>query len=114
MTIPKFSELFTDVLDVLTDGAPMRRKDVFVAVVARQKLTDLELAEKLKSGWNRAEDRVHWATAYLYYAGAIQKPSRGFIQINRNLRQRSSSSEVTDLTLLRILDICLWMKSESL
>ena len=87
MTIPKFSELFTDVLDVLTDGAPMRRKDVFVAVVARQNLTNIELAEKLKSGWNRAEDRVHWATAYLYYAGAIQKPSRGFIQITDMGRQ---------------------------
>ena len=81
MSIPKFKDLFTDVLEVLSDGTPQKRRDVFKAVVARKNLTETELAERLKSGWSRAEDRAHWAAAYLYYAEAIKKPTKGYMQI---------------------------------
>lgn len=87
MTIPKFNELFTDVLEVLSDGMPHHRRDLFRDVIKRKNLTDAELAEKLKSGWNRSEDRAHWAAAYLFYAGAITKPTRGFMQISEQGRQ---------------------------
>jgi len=73
--------LFTDVLEVLSDGLPKKRSDVLKQVVARKNLTEAELAERLKSGWSRAEDRAHWAAAYLYYAEAIKKPTKGFMQI---------------------------------
>ena len=81
MAIPKYYELFTDVLQVLSSGEPIRRRQVFEATIARKNLTEAELAESLKSGWNRAEDRAHWASAYLYYAGAIKKPTKAFMQI---------------------------------
>jgi restriction system protein len=81
MTIPRFNELFTDVLLVLADGTPKRRKVVLEEAVARKNLTQSELSERLTSGYSRAEDRAHWASAYLYYSGAIKKPSKGFMQI---------------------------------
>ncbi len=64
MPIPKFHELFSDVLEVLSSGEPIRRKEVAEKAIARKHLTDAELSERLKSGWNRAEDRAHWASAY--------------------------------------------------
>jgi restriction system protein len=87
MAIPKFNELFTDVLEVLSDGVPHHRRDLFRDVVKRKNLTEAELAEKLKSGWNRSEDRAHWAAAYLFYAEAITKPTKGFMQISEQGRQ---------------------------
>jgi len=81
MTMPKFHELFTDVLVVLSSGEPMLKKDVFTKVLDRKQLSDAELAEKLKSGYSRAQDRVHWAVAYLFYAEAVAKPLKGVLQI---------------------------------
>ena len=87
MPIPKFHELFSDILEVLSSGEPIRRKEVAEKAIARKHLTDAELSERLKSGWNRAEDRAHWASAYLYYSGAIARPSRGYLQITDFGRQ---------------------------
>ena len=81
MAMPRFNELFTDVLEVLSDGGAVPRSEVFKRVVARKNLSPEELAERLKSGYSRAEDRAHWAAAYLYYAGAVDKPSKGALRI---------------------------------
>jgi restriction system protein len=98
MAIPKFNELFTDVLEVLSDGVPHQRRELFRDVVKRLNLTEAELAEKLKSGWNRAEDRAHWAAAYLFYAEAITKPTKGFMQITE-MGRRLLANNPTGVTL---------------
>jgi len=81
MTIPKFNELFTQVLDELSDGKPWTRNDLFDAVVDKLNLTPEEREEKISAGYSRAKDRVHWACAYLTYAEAVSKPKRGILQI---------------------------------
>ncbi|MCX6402472.1 MAG: restriction endonuclease [Actinobacteria bacterium] len=81
MTIPKFNEIFGDVLVVLAEGEPLHRKDLRKAVTVRLKLTEEELAETLSGGSNKVGSRIHWAAEFLAQAGAIYRPKRGYMQI---------------------------------
>lgn len=81
MAIPKFYELFSEVLQVLSNGEPMRRNQVYGQAIALKHLTDAELSERLKGGSSRAEGRAYWASVYLGFAGAIARPARGYLQI---------------------------------
>lgn len=81
MAMPKFNELFNEVLAVLSDGNQHHRRELHVAVVDRVKLTDAERSETMKGGGNRARSRVHWAFEYLCQAGAVKRPKRGYAQI---------------------------------
>lgn len=79
--MPRFQDLFTNVLDVLADGKPRARRDVAELVVTGLDLTPEERVEKLSGGGNRAESRVHWAVQHLAQAAAIERPTRGHLQI---------------------------------
>ena len=81
MTIPKFNELFTQVLTYLSDGLERSRREVHTSVAANLGLSKEELAETLSSGGSRAESRVGWAMIYLTHAGTISIPSRGKVKI---------------------------------
>lgn len=81
MTIPKFNELFGDVLIVLSNGEPLHRKELRKAVTARLHLTDEELSETLSGGSNKVGSRIHWAAEFLAQAEAIYRPQRGYMQI---------------------------------
>lgn len=81
MAMPRFNDLFNDVLAVLADGQVRHRKEVRALVLARLDLTDSEREETLSGGKNRAGSRVHWACEYLCQAEAITRPKRGFMQI---------------------------------
>jgi restriction system protein len=81
MTMPKFSDLFTEVLETLSDGKAYPRRELFPKVVDKLDLTPEERAEKIAGGYFRAQDRVHWACAFLVYAEAIKRPQRGYLQI---------------------------------
>jgi len=81
MAIPKFNELFNDVLEVLSDGKQYHRRELHTAVVDRIKITDAERSETMKGGGNRARSRVHWAFEYLCQADAVNRPKRGYAQI---------------------------------
>ena len=81
MPIPGYKELFTDVLDALPDGDFRERREVVEEVINKMGLTTDERAEKLKSGYSRAGDRVHWAITYLRYAEAVKVPEKGSLQI---------------------------------
>jgi restriction endonuclease Mrr len=59
MSIPKFSELFNDVLIVLSDGNQYHRRELQAEVLNRLVLTDAERAETMSGGGNRARSRVH-------------------------------------------------------
>lgn len=81
MAMPKFNELFNEVLEVLSDGRQYHRRELHAAVVDRIKLTDSERSETMKGGGNRARSRVHWAFEYLCQADAVKRPKRGYAQI---------------------------------
>ena len=79
--MPKFNELFNDVLQVLSDGKQYQRRELHAAVVDRIKLTESERSETMRGGGNRSRSRVHWAFEYLCQADAVRRPKRGYAQI---------------------------------
>lgn len=81
MTLPKFHELFTDVLEVLSDNQMHHRIELRKEVLDRLELTESERSETMSGGGNRAGSRVHWACEHLAQSGAITRPKRGFMQI---------------------------------
>ena len=87
MSIPKFSELFNDVLIVLSDGNQHHRRELQVKVLNRLVLTDAERAETMSGGGNRARSRVHWAFEFLCQSGATKRPKRGYAEITDFGRQ---------------------------
>jgi restriction system protein len=102
MAIPKFNELFGDVLEYLSDGVPKHRKEVIADIVSNLDLPESEKSETYQSGRNRIRGRVHWATAYLAQAGALIRPQKGYLQITELGREilQTSGGEVT-LAMLR-------------
>ncbi len=81
MAIPKYSDIFTEVLQVL-DGEPMlHRGDLTTKVVDLMTLTDDERVATFGGGTNIARNRVHWALEFLCQAGAVDRPKRGFAAI---------------------------------
>jgi len=81
MAMPKFKDLFDDVLAVLSDGEVLHRRELRQRVLDRLKLTDSELAETNPGGGNRANSRVHWAVEFLCQARAVSRPLRGYAQM---------------------------------
>ena len=79
--MPVFSDLFTRVLESLSDGESRPRREVFQAVADSLDLTPEERAEKLSGGYLRVWDRCHWASAFLVYSEALSRPQRGFLEI---------------------------------
>ena len=87
MSIPKFSELFNDVLAVLSDGNQYHRRELQAEVLNRIDLSDAERAETMAGGGNRARSRVHWAFEFLCQSGAAKRPKRGYAEITDFGRQ---------------------------
>lgn len=81
--MPKFHELFTRVLSVLSDGESHHRRTLYGVVLEGVELTESERSETMKGGGNRARSRVHWSLEYLVQAGAVFRPSRGYVQITQ-------------------------------
>jgi restriction system protein len=105
MSIPKFSELFNDVLIVLSDGNQYHRRELQAEVLNRLVLTDAERAETMSGGGNRARSRVHWAFEFLCQSGATKRPKRGYAEITdfgRRLLQENPAG--ISLELLRQTD----------
>lgn len=81
MAIPKFKELFDDVLDELSSGEVLHRRELRQRVIERMNLTEEERSETMEGGGNRAASRVHWAVEYLCQARAVTRPKRGYTEI---------------------------------
>jgi restriction system protein len=84
--MPKFNQLFTEVLEVLSDGKDWGRVPLREAVIQKLDLTQAELGEKLPGGGVRINSRVHWAAQYLAVVRATERPSRGIMRITERGR----------------------------
>jgi len=81
--MPKFHEVFNPVLRFISDDQIWKRRDVRVGVADALGLTPEERNQTMSSGANRAENRVGWAIEHLCRAGAIARPTRGLLQIEK-------------------------------
>ena len=82
MPIPPFHEFMRPCLAALADGEERSRRQVRDLALASAQLSDEDLAETMRGGNKRAENRAEWAIEYLAQAGAIDRPSRGRLRIS--------------------------------
>ena len=79
MPIPRFQDVFDEVLTTLAQHHEIAAKDLRSMVIGLLELTPEELAEKNPGGGNRVKGRIIWAVSYLVQAGAVERPSRGVV-----------------------------------
>jgi hypothetical protein len=80
MAIPKFSDIFTELLDVLKTDGVLHRRDLTTRVVDQMVLTEEERSATFAGGTNIARNRVHWALEFLCQAEAVSRPKRGYAE----------------------------------
>lgn len=80
--VPTWPELLQPVLEVLTQGETLHRKDIFDRAVKTAQLSETARGERLNSGGLRYEQRMGWVLSHLSRADLVDRPSRGHYSIN--------------------------------
>ena len=82
MAIPKFDEMYKEILLSLADGGAHPMKDVFDEVAHLRNLSIEETSGHMSfEDRKRFIDRVRWARSYLKQAGLLEYPKRGHSRI---------------------------------
>ena len=82
MAIPRYNEMYVDLLNILADMEIHKSSEIKDILAAKFHVTDAEREEMLPSGRQAIFDnRVGWARTYLKKAGLIQSPARGAYQL---------------------------------
>lgn len=82
MAVPDFQSLMKPVLETLAKGGQWHvRRELVPHLVERLGLSDEDVAETIPSGIPRLENRVQWAVSYLFQAGVVGRPRRGYADI---------------------------------
>jgi restriction system protein len=84
MPIPKFDETFIPILEVLADGAAVKRADLAPKLIQLGKfaLSSEEEKQETATGANLFANRVEWGKTYLKQGKFIKSPERGVVQIS--------------------------------
>jgi restriction system protein len=78
MAIPKYDELYKEILQALADGETLSNAALYGHVARQKGVTPEERAELLPSGIRPIfDDRVAWTRTYLKQAGLLAYPKRG-------------------------------------
>lgn len=85
--MPVWHGFLTPVLEVLSDGAVWRKRDLHEAVSKHVGLTEDQRAELLPSGQRRFDNRIGWALSGLNRAGLVSKPARATFTITNAGRE---------------------------
>ena len=82
MAVPKFDEMYTDYLTVLSDGSPKSQKEIRTSIAKKWNLTPEDLSATYStSGVLIFNDRVSWTGSFLLHAELIQRNARGIYSI---------------------------------
>ncbi|HVP01945.1 MAG TPA: restriction endonuclease [Solirubrobacteraceae bacterium] len=102
MAVPDFQTLMRPILVQLEDGQPRAIGDVRAALAREFNLSDEDLAEELPSGRAKTfNNRVGWATTYLYRCGLLTRPKRSVYRLTDRGRQvLADNPERVDVTVL--------------
>lgn len=85
MPIPKHDEIRIPALKLLKEKGTLKLKDFVELLATSFKLTEEELSEMYTSGNGPIfYDRVTWALSYLHMAALVDRPNRGYYQINHS------------------------------
>jgi len=88
MTMPDFQSLMRPLLELHDDGVEHGRAELHARLADSFNLTDQELAVTLRSGRQSIFDnRIGWASTYLFQSGLLSRPRRGFTMITERGRE---------------------------
>ena len=83
MAIPKYDELFQDILGHMKDGLERKPRDLEKPLAEKLNLTEEEINRLYESGNGPIFlDRITWSFTYLRIAGLVERPKRGIYKIN--------------------------------
>ena len=82
MAVPKYDDMYREILEILSDDQPHKIKDMRDALAGMFHVTEEERKELLPSGKQPLfNNRVNWACTYLKRASLIETISRGVYHI---------------------------------
>ncbi|MDR2353499.1 MAG: restriction endonuclease, partial [Deltaproteobacteria bacterium] len=88
MAVPKYYELYKDILEALADGEVHTITELLDIVAVKKNISSEERSMYLKSGIRPVfDDRLSWAKTYLKAAGLVTFPKRGKTQISEEGRK---------------------------
>ena len=100
--LPKFNEFFTPILQVVSKTGEINAHEAVDLVIKSVGLNKEQLSLKQESnGRPLAKNRVHWACSYLYKAGGLTRPKRGFIDVGVNTNHFLNLKRPVDLRDIR-------------
>lgn len=95
MGVPKYDEMYSDLLQVLSDGEEWAIREVRERVAQARGLTEEDLAETLSSGDSLFRNRVAWSCEFLMKAGLVHRVRRGVYTITAEGRRVLEDPAVT-------------------
>ena len=97
MAIPKFNELFNDVLELLSDKQDYKTRDVKEILSKKLDLTDEERHELLPSGQEPIiKNRIGWSITTLKKAGYVESKKWGSVNItDSGLKAHEKNPDIT-------------------
>lgn len=103
MAVPDFQTIMRPLLVAVADGQAHSNKEIREALTAHFGLTQEDLDEQIPSGRAKTfQNRVGWATTYLYRTGLLERPKRStYVITERGLKVLD---ENPDLVNLKVLD----------
>ena len=100
--LPKFNEFFTPILQLVSKVGEINAHEAVDLVIKNVGLNEEQLSLKQESnGRPLAKNRVHWACSYLYKAGGLTRPRRGFIDVGVNTNHFLNLKRPVDLKDIR-------------
>lgn len=103
MSVPDFQTVMRPLLVAVADGHPHSNKEIREALTEHFGLTQEDLDERIPSGRAKTfQNRVGWATTYLYRTGLLERPKRSTYKITE--RGLTVLNENPDLVNLKVLD----------
>ena len=104
MPIPKFDELFNDVLEFLSDKQEYKTRDVKEILSNKLDLTDEERQQLIPSGTETViKNRISWSITSLKKAGYVESKKWGSVNITElGLKEHQNNPNITIDDLMKI------------
>ncbi|MBD5144866.1 MAG: restriction endonuclease [Ruminococcus sp.] len=102
MSIPKYIECFSPIMDCISDGKNYTVKEIRELFFKKSNISEEEKQQLLPSGMPIINNRIGWALTYLKKAGLIEYPQRGVCHItNRGKESIKNGTEHITLKYLQ-------------
>lgn len=94
MNTPNFQIFMRPILEVLSDGATLSRKDLIQATLRKFRFSEEQLGERHEHGGGLVlAGRVGWALVYLKQSGLVESPARAVFRISTAGKEALASKE---------------------